>query len=171
VAAIDRFLPTFDVSEVHGVDLQVRPDRAVEAALAAPAVPDAIVRLLFRVRGLSAVGSIEEAFTRMGFEVLERSPAEVVVGSSGTPWRPRGGTRSFSDAAPGTVRIAASFSAEPSAAGCRLTTETRVAAADESARRAFRRYWRVVGPFSALIRRRWLAAVSRSVAAADSGRL
>jgi hypothetical protein len=29
------------------------------------------------------------------------------------------------------------------------------------ARRSFRRYWLVVGPFSALIRRRWLAAIAR----------
>jgi hypothetical protein len=42
-----------------------------------------------------------------------------------------------------------------------LYTETRVAAMDDRARRAFRRYWLVVGPFSGLVRRRWLAGAER----------
>ncbi len=36
-------------------------------------------------------------------------------------------------------------------------TETRVTCTDEAARRKFVRYWRIVGPGSALIRRRMLA--------------
>ncbi|MGH8931088.1 MAG: hypothetical protein ACRDZO_10815 [Egibacteraceae bacterium] len=40
---------------------------------------------------------------------------------------------------------------------CRL--QTRVHARDDGARKAFLRYWTVVGPFSALIRRRLLALV------------
>jgi hypothetical protein len=44
-----------------------------------------------------------------------------------------------------------------------LGTETRVAAMDAKSRRAFRRYWLAVGPFSALIRRRWLAAAERAL--------
>jgi hypothetical protein len=51
--------------------------------------------------------------------------------------------------------------AEPRGDGCVLSTETRVAAADAAARHAFRRYWLAIGPFSKLIRRRWLAAVAR----------
>jgi len=48
------------------------------------------------------------------------------------------------------------------AGGTRLATETRVHAADSAARRRFQLYWLVVGPFSALIRRRWLAAARRA---------
>jgi hypothetical protein len=33
---------------------------------------------------------------------------------------------------------------------------------DEGSRRAFRRYWLLVGPFSALIRRLWLREVRRA---------
>ena len=36
-------------------------------------------------------------------------------------------------------------------------------AVDAAARRAFRRYWLVVGPFSGLVRRRWLLAAARSL--------
>jgi hypothetical protein len=45
-----------------------------------------------------------------------------------------------------------------------LTTETRIAAVDDAARRAFMRYWRIVGPFSGLIRRRWLRAIANTQA-------
>jgi hypothetical protein len=47
-----------------------------------------------------------------------------------------------------------------------LVTETRVQALSAAARRRFRLYWLVVGPFSALIRRRWLSAACR---AAETG--
>ena len=56
------------------------------------------------------------------------------------------------------MRVATDIRAVAVAGGCVLSTETRVQAVDDAARRAFRRYWRVVGPFSGLIRRRWLRA-------------
>jgi hypothetical protein len=52
----------------------------------------------------------------------------------------------------------------------RLSTETRVLALDGKSRLAFRIYWLVVGPFSALIRRRWLRAIAAgSIAAREGG--
>jgi hypothetical protein len=157
VAAIDDVLPRYDVHEVHSMALACDPERAVEVALAMPIGSDPIVRALLRLRGLRAHGTIEEAFRRAGFQELVRREGEVVVGASGAPWRRRPRIGAFDDAGPGTVRMATSFHAD----GSRLTTETRVAAVDEAARRAFARYWRLVGPFSALIRRRWLARIAR----------
>jgi hypothetical protein len=45
--------------------------------------------------------------------------------------------------------------------GTRLSTETRVFATDAQSTRRFARYWRVIYPGSALIRRGWLRAVRR----------
>jgi hypothetical protein len=163
VGTLDRFLPAYDVREVHAIELPCRPEHALAAALALPAAPDAIVRTLFRLRGLRARGTIAEAFPGLGFEELARSDTEIVLGCSGAPWRSRGGLRPFAEAGPGMVRIAFDFRAAPAAAGCRLSTETRVYATDDVARRAFARYWRSVRPFSGLVRRRWLAGVARSV--------
>jgi hypothetical protein len=42
-----------------------------------------------------------------------------------------------------------------------LTTETRIQGTDERARRSFRRYWRLVMPGSAAIRRAWLRAIRK----------
>lgn len=159
---LDDALPQFDVNEVHSISLPCAPDEAVRRALAAPAAPDRLTAALFRVRGLRRGTTVEELFDRTGFETLARSPTEVVVAASGTPWRPSGGLRSFGAGDPGTVRVATDIRAVAVAGGCVLSTETRVQAVDAAARRAFRRYWLVVGPFSGLIRRRWLRAAART---------
>jgi hypothetical protein len=57
------------------------------------------------------------------------------------------------------LQIALAFDAEPIPGGSRLATETRVRALDDRARNGFRLYWLAIGPFSGLIRRRWLRAV------------
>jgi len=152
MALIDEVLPHYDAHEVHSVACA----RSIEEALATPVASDPLVRLLFRLRGLRTSGTIGELFARMGFEELARSEREVVVGAAGTPWRPRGGVTAFAAACPGTVRIVTNFLVE----GGRLSTETRVQAVDDAARRSFRRYWRLVGPFSAAIRRRWLRRIA-----------
>ena len=167
---IDDWLPEFDVGERHDVAVPLEPDRALELALGTPAAPDRIVRALISARGMAARGeTIERFFAAHRFVVLDRSPTEWVAGAVGAVWRPRGGLVRLDDAeawraadVPGTIKGAVDFRAEAIPGGSRLTTETRVKAMDERARRAFRLYWLAIGPFSALIRRRWLAAVMAS---------
>lgn len=145
---LDEHLPEYEVRERHRVALPVPPERALELALAAPAAPDRLVATLLRVRGIGVPrGSLEEFATTPPFRELGRNGTEFVAGIS-----PRG------------LRIAFDFRAEPHADGSLLTTETRVQALTPWARRVFRLYWLVVGPFSALIRRRWLRAIARAAA-------
>jgi hypothetical protein len=170
VAAIDDWLPRFDVHERHELELPVPPERALELMLSTPAASDWIVRLLIGARGMAARQEpLERFFLAHRFVVLSRSPTELVAGAVGAVWRPRGGLVQLDGAdawrnadVRGTIKAAIDFRAEPTVTGSRLSTETRVLASDASARRAFRLYWLVVGPFSALIRRRWLAAAMES---------
>jgi hypothetical protein len=170
VSLIDDWLPEFDVGERHDVAVPLEPERALELALATPAASDRVVRALVTARGMIArEATIEGFFAAHRFVVLERSPTEWVAGAVGAVWRPRGGLVRLDDAeawraavVPGTIKGAVDFRAEAIPGGSRLTTETRVKATDERARRAFRRYWLLIGPFSALIRKRWLAAVMAS---------
>jgi len=170
VPLIDDWLPEFDVGERHDVAVPVAPERALELALGAPAASDRIVKALLVGRGMTArEKTIERFFLAHRFVVLARTPTEWVVGAVGAVWRPRGGLVPLSDpeawraaAVPGTIKAAADFRAERIPGGSRLTTETRVKAMDDRARRAFRLYWVAVGPFSALIRRRWLRAIQAS---------
>jgi len=141
---LEDWLPEYDVHERHERHVDAPPERALELALGAPAAPDRIVRLLFRLRGLQPAGTIEELAARIGLVERERTS---------TLWV---GVRAR------TVRIGIDFVARPDAGGCVLSTETRVRASTGRARLAFRGYWLVIGPFSALIRRRWLRAIARS---------
>jgi hypothetical protein len=50
---------------------------------------------------------------------------------------------------------------EARAGGAELRTETRVLATDAASRQRFGRYWRLIRPGSALIRRTWLGAAKR----------
>jgi hypothetical protein len=169
VAAIDDWLPRYDVYERHEIDLPIPPERALELVLSLPAASDRIVRLLIGARGMIARdASLERFFLAHRFVVLSRAPTEFVAGAVGAVWRPRGGLVQLEGAdawrsaeVPGTIKAAIDFRAEPTGNGSLLSTETRVLAADVRARRTFRAYWLLVGPFSALIRRRWLRAAAR----------
>ena len=70
---------------------------------------------------------------------------------------------------PGYCKAAMNFRLEDDADGwVRLSTETRVFATSEQARRNFALYWRVIYPGSALIRREWLKAIRRRAEAAGA---
>jgi hypothetical protein len=144
VPLLDQHVPEYEVWERHSVALPVPAERALAVALASPAAPDRIVRTLLRLRGMGVPrGSLEEFATTPPFRELGRTETEFVAGLS-----------------PGALRIAFDLRAEPHPGGSLLTTETRVHALTPRARRLFRVYWLVVGPFSALIRRRWLKAIA-----------
>jgi hypothetical protein len=165
MSRLDDFLPEYDVRERHERRVPATPELAVAAALGIPVAPDALVRRLFRLRGLPRGGSIQSALRGIGLAPLVEEPACIVMGAAGRPWSPRSrGLIAFDRAGPGEVRIVFDITATSVAEGQSiLATETRIAAADARARRAFRADWLAVGPFSALIRRRWLVAAERAL--------
>jgi hypothetical protein len=162
MTGIDDWLPSFDVCQRHEIDIALPPEEALRQALATPAAPDRFVRLLFRVRGLRPEGSIQHFMAANGFTVLEQTATTYVAGlvSRGRRAVPVEPAAWRAARPPRGVMIAADFRAEPSRRGSRLITETRVAATDKRALLGFRLYWLVVGPFSKLIRRRWLRALA-----------
>jgi hypothetical protein len=164
MSRLDEFLPAYDVCERHERRVPGSPELAVAAALGTPVAPDGLVRTLFRLRGLPGGGSVLGALRAIGLEPLVEEPACVVLGAAGRTWSPRSSLSEFGKAGPGQVRIVFDITASAAADGVSsLATETRVSAMDAKARRAFRAYWLAVGPFSALIRRRWLAAAERAL--------
>lgn len=104
---------------------------------------------------------------RAGFALLGESPGqEIVFGRVVQPWKavtddtPGPQVEADRFAAfdtPGYVKVAFNLRVEPYGGGRALvTTETRTAATDPASSRHFARYWTLIGPFSALIRRRML---------------
>lgn len=175
-------VPEPDFSEIHSVFLHSNVERAIAAARDVPVSEIRSLRPLWAVRALPALllgsralrvrgnRSVWETALAAGFAVLDERPDGFVLGHIGQQWRPNGGEcpefgdlegfRSFDR--PGFCRVAVSVGATCEDDGVRLTTETRVAATDDDARRRFGRYWIVIRPFSGLIRRGWLRAVRRA---------
>lgn len=162
MGGIDSWLPTFDVGERHEIAVAFSAEEALRRALATPAAPDRFVRFLFRLRALRPEGSIQQFMAANGFMVLERTATTYVVGLAARRCRvPLADPAAWRAAMlPRTVKIAADLHAESEPSGSRLITETRVSATDAAARLPFRLYWLLIGPFSKLIRRRWLRTVA-----------
>jgi hypothetical protein len=176
---LDSHLPRFDVNEVHSVEVRAAPEAALAAfrALTPREVPLTVALMSLRVLpalaarravGLSLTRPVLEQFTAAGFVILSDEPGEVVVGGIGRFWRPDGELRKVapeefaSFAEPGFAKTAFNMRAASRAGGATsLTTETRILATDESARRGFGRYWFLIRLGSGLIRREWLRAIKR----------
>ena len=122
---IDRYLPRFDVSEVHEVDVDAPPEVTYAA---------------IREADLFTFGDV--ATPEMGWALLGETPGvEFVVGSVGRFWRRDYGWRSMPVEAfaafeePGYAKLAVSFRVEPHGAnGSRFRYEARTATTAERSR-------------------------------------
>lgn len=183
---IDDFLPTADFSERHALRVNASPERAYAAVRGLEGAGGGwMTRVLFALRsvparmagkrGLGDDGPALDALLRAGFVLLaEDAPREIVLGLTGRFWTPAGDLRRVeadafrSFAEPGMAVAAWNFAVLPAGRGSLVVTETRVRCTDAAARRSFGRYWRIIGPFSGLIRRDMLRAVRRA-AERDAG--
>ena len=173
---LDEQLPEWHVRERHSVRIAVAPADALAAARAVTANEVPVLLVLMGLRSLPAAiarrsrrrggAPLLDDFTRMGFAPLADSPEELVYGGVGRFWQPSGGllrvpAGEFAGfAEPGYAKAGFDFRAEPDGHGaCVLSTETRVFATDDAARRRFRLYWTLIRPGSGLIRRNWLGAI------------
>jgi hypothetical protein len=176
---LDELMPYYEFEEVHSIRLSAPPERALDAAKQATPGEMPLVRLLFAIRSLPAVfsrgsrfatGRSEPLLVQMldsGFVFLgEERGREVVAGVVAQPWRVRGGPepdirnadKFVAFERPGYMKAAMNFSVEFQDDHTKLRTETRVLTTDPVSRRSFGRYWRVIYPGSAVIRRSWLKA-------------
>jgi hypothetical protein len=170
---IDDVLPTWDWRSAHATRVTASPERAGAAAREISGRDLPVTGVLMRIRTLrrrraSYDRPVLEAMARIGLVRLADEPLAVLLGGVLSPWRARGGHRRVASAdelrafaEPGWVRVATAFTVTPEGEGCRVRTETRIVATDDTARRRFGRYWRLIGPFSSITRREMLAAIRR----------
>ncbi|MFT4297226.1 MAG: hypothetical protein QM582_17630 [Micropruina sp.] len=163
-----------------GAPFRERHDRVIDASPAR--VWDALLALrwgdlrltapLLVVRGLAAPRAGRRSVLREGPVVAVQVEPEVrwVGVRIGQPWRPvptlapdpagLEELRAFGE--PGWLKFGMEFVLQPLADGRTvLTTTTLCEATDQAAHRKFARYWRLIEPFSGLIRIDMLAAVAR----------
>lgn len=174
---IDRCLPTFDETYIYEASVSATPD-ATYAAMKEIDLRDPLTDLLFELRELPLNlarrwrgESPVERPPRVTFgELPKQGPAwvvlkeepgvELVLGAVGQFWKGDYGTRPLTAAEfipfnePGYAKLALSLAVRPTSEGTILRYEARTRTTDESARRTFRRYWRIVGAGVGIVMRR-----------------
>lgn len=159
---IDALLPRWDVRGVHRIDIASTPLVIHSHVRTLDLGSSPLARVLFTLRGMPRESLTMDGLLRLGFRLVEERPGrELVLGIIGRFWRLRERPVRFEPAdfaawsQPAHAKAAWSFVMEPApdASGMtRLVTETRVHCTDDASRAAFLRYWRVIRPFSGMIR-------------------
>ena len=175
---VDRFLPEYDEVEHHEAAVDAPPDRTYQAVKEVDLARSPIVLALLAARGLPHLftGTVKpkrrltlDDILASGFVVLAEEPGrELVLGVVGKFWRPGSGVHRIEASEftafdqPGCSKAVWNFQVtDRPGGGSTVSTETRVASTDADARRNFGWYWRLIGPFSALIRRIVLGQIKR----------
>lgn len=154
---LDEAVPHWQFGERHETFVRAPAGRVYAALRAVTAGEIFLFRTLTAIRrlGRSSPESILnpqpgapilDVALRTGFHLIAEEPGrELVVGMYVIK--------------PDRALAAMNFLLLPLDGGVRLTTETRVHAKDDAARRSFRWYWWLIRPGSGFIRHMWLRAI------------
>jgi hypothetical protein len=184
---LDHFVPVYQFHEFHSIRVAAPKERVYRAIKEVTANEILLFRTLTWIRRFGRPGPesilnapeqmpLLEVATRTSFLQLAEEPGrEIVLGTLvATPalWLPKADPtpEDFRGLhASGFALAAMNFQVEDEGPGtCLVKTETRVYATDAATSRRFARYWRLIYPGSALIRRIWLRAVRRRAEAAPT---
>jgi hypothetical protein len=187
---LDKYIPKWDFTEVHSIRIKADPATVYDAIMETTVAEiSGIMRLLFFLRSLpeEAVGRksmnmagnepilsqiLEDGFTKLA----EEKPREIVFGlivpgtigrvwqKSSNPEVPVSDSKEFSDFKhPGYLKVVANLLAEDTGKPGFITvrTESRIQALSKQSLKQFTPYWRIIRPFSGLIRRLWLRGIKR----------
>lgn len=174
-----RVLPSYQFHEVHRTTVRATPERAYRAIKEVTASEILFFRELTWLRRLGRPGPegilnapdrrpLLDVATQTSFITLADNSREIVVGTVViTPRHARARPVNVDEftalaARDGFALATMNFVVTPRADGrCDVSTETRVYATDEAARRRFAAYWRLINLGSAFIRVMWLRAIKR----------
>ncbi|HEX3235838.1 MAG TPA: hypothetical protein VHR41_16695 [Gemmatimonadales bacterium] len=179
---VDRFMPTYEVRELHETKVAAPADMTYTAARDLDLQRSGLVRAIFRGRELlmgaqPPRGRVQQTFLSealaLGWRMLADEPGhELVMGAVTQPWEANVVFRGlppdeFADFhQPGYAKIVWTMKVDPTGLDSSIfSTETRVATTDPHSRERFRRYWSLLSPGILLIRREILRLVRE-----DAGR-
>jgi len=176
---IDQFLPDYDFSEFHEIQIQAPGEIVYKKVLDLDLNRSKIIRSLFKLRELPALFSSKkryegrlgltfEGLEKFGFILLGKNPSEeILFGLVGRFWMPSGGIRrldvdgfrKFTEA--GFAKTVWNFYFSEKENQTVLSTETRIACMDARSLRSFKMYWRFIRLFSGFIRKEILKVIQK----------
>jgi hypothetical protein len=154
VTGLDKAVPRWQFDERHEIRIAAPPERIYSAIRLVTAGEIRFFQILTNIRCLGRCREesilhapdakpILDVATHGGFRILlDDAPRELVIGTRVAP----------------QALAVMNFRIEPDGL---VTTETRVFASTDAARRKFAVYWRLIRPGSGIIRRSWLEAIKR----------
>ena len=177
---IDDFLPNYDFSEKHRIQVRAPITVTYEAVRHLDITQSKLSMLLFRLRGIptgkDGIAKFDiDNFQKMRFILLgERTNEEFLLGLVGRFWTVSGGLQRLDRNEyvnfdrPGYAKAVWNFSlVERPGQSTLLETETRVYCLDEGSRRRFQIYWFLIRGFSGMIRQEVLKAIKEKAERID----
>ncbi len=182
---LDEFMPLYDVAAHYEIEIVAPALKIYKTLLRHSLLDSPLARFLMALRSLPGtlgqlikgrplqkfcVPSISEIGDKSDFFKLAENPGEeIVLGLIGQFWKLSGGLVRIKNAdefagflEAGYTKAALNLSVIPlNANESRLSTETRVHTTDANSRKKFLRYWKIIGPFSGLLRRDMLRRIKR----------
>lgn len=179
---LDHLFPVYDVVERHHVRVSAPADVTLAAACELNLLDSGIARAIFKGREIMMratpaaplpANGLRRAALSLGWGILAEEPGhQIVFGAVTRPWEANPTFRALLPSEfvgfrqPGFVKIAWTLRADPIGDDASIfRTETRAIGTDAEARDAFRRYWALVSPGVALIRRAMLMPIKRAAEA------
>lgn len=173
---IDKYLPEYGFSEVHGCDVTASPEVVLNAAIAYRPETDTFFRSMIALReapmrALALFGrrktSVAPPFGLHEFTLLDHQPGQALVyGLVGEFWKADFGLRKVESAqdylafhTAGIAKLALAFTVTEQGGKTRLVTETRIFCPDRKSHMRFLPYWYLIRPVSGMIRNRILRSI------------
>jgi len=181
---LDEFMPVYDVAARYEIDISAPASKVYETLLHHSLLDSPVARFLMTLRSLPGaiaqsfkgrplqkfcIPSISEIKGGDFIKLAEMPGEEIVLGLIGQFWKLHGGLVRIKNADEfvgymkgGYTKAALNLLVIPlNENKSRLSTETRVHTTDAVSRKKFLRYWKIIGPFSGLLRRDMLRRIKR----------
>ena len=166
----EKYLPQADVSRSESIEIVAPLEKVFPIVETLNFEKSKIIYWLFKLRGIPVPESLSlEGLERINFVKLETIlNREIMIGLIGQFWTPTGRLKRFKPEEFVNLNQLSDAKAtwnfeliQIDDSRTRLYTETRIFCPTAETKRKFKRYWKVIQPFSSWIRREILRAIKK----------
>lgn len=168
---IDKYLPAYQFNEFHSVELNGFVDGIYQKMLECDFSNSSLIKLLFRIRGMSKEVYSIEHLTKMGFIKLDEEPGKEILFGMVTDnpmfntCKSNVSSKEFIQKSDDTIiKAVINFRLQDNSNSQHIiSTETRVWCGSKAMKSKFKYYWFFIKPFSQLIRKSMLKQMQTQI--------